>query len=171
VKKLLLVLLGLIVVVIAAAVAVPFLLPTDTYKRQIEAQAERVTGRKLVVAGPLDISLLPTVAVTAEDVRFANVEGGVAPDMVALKSLQAELKIWPLLTGTVEVDRFVLVEPEIHLEVAADGRPNWALGATSDESAAAATPPADEAASAPPAPQESGRALPISDLKLGDIRI
>ena len=49
--------------------------------------------------------------------------------MARLKGLQAELKIWPLLRGSVEVDRFVLVEPEFHLEVDAAGRPNWALGA------------------------------------------
>jgi AsmA protein len=171
VKKLLLALLGLIVVVIAAAVVVPFLLPTDTYKRQIEAQAERATGRKLVIAGPLDIALLPTAAVTAEDVRFANVEGGGAPDMVRLKSLQAELKIWPLLRGRVEVDRFVLVEPEFHLEIAADGRPNWALGAPQDDAAVTAETQ-DEAAGESQAPPEAGgMRLPVTHVKLGDIRI
>ena len=170
-KKFLLALLGLIVVVIAAAVVVPFLLPTDTYKRQIEAQAERATGRKLSIAGPLDISLLPTAAVTAEDVRFANVEGGAAADMVSLKSLQAELKIWPLLRGTVEVDRFVLIEPEFHLEIAADGRPNWAFGAPQDEEAVTAEAQ-DEAAGEAQTPQEAGGLrLPVTDVKLGDIRI
>ena len=68
-KKFLLILLALIVVLIAAVVAVPFLLPMDTYKQQIEAQVERATGRALKIDGPLDISLLPRLAVTAEDVR------------------------------------------------------------------------------------------------------
>ncbi|MGH6902040.1 MAG: AsmA family protein [Geminicoccaceae bacterium] len=171
-KKFLLVLLGVIVLVIAAAVVVPFLLPTDTYKQQIEAQVERVTGRKLAIAGPLDISLLPTAAVTAEDVRFANVEGGTAPDMMSLKGLQAELKIWPLLRGVVEVDRFVLIEPAFHLEIDADGRPNWALGAPRDEAVAAETPQ-DETASEEQAPPEAGGGmrLPVSEVKLGDIRV
>ena len=157
-KKFLLVLLGVIVLVIAAAIVVPFLLPTDTYKQQIEAQVERATGRKLAISGPLDISLLPTVAVTAEDVRFANVEGGTAPDMMALKGLQAELKIWPLLRGAVEVDRFVLIEPEFHLEIDAEGRPNWAFGAPRDEAAVAAETPQDEATSETPAPPEAAAA-------------
>jgi AsmA protein len=171
-KKFLLALLGVIVLVVAAAIVVPFLLPTDTYKQQIEAQVERLTGRKLAISGPLDISLLPTVAVTAEDVRFANVEGGTAPEMMALKGLQAELKIWPLLRGTVEVDRFILIEPEFHLEIDAEGRPNWAFGAPQDEAAVAAETPQDEAATETPAPPEAGgMRLPVSEVKLGDIRV
>ena len=96
-EKVLLILLAVVVVLIVAAVAVPFLLPTETYKQQIEAQVQRATGRALAIDGPLDISILPTAAVTAENVRFANVEGGTRPDMVRLKGIQAELKIWPLL--------------------------------------------------------------------------
>lgn len=166
-KKVLLVLLGLIVVVIAAAVIVPFVVPTDTYKRQIEAQVERATGRTLAIDGPLEFSLLPTVAVNVEDVRFANVEGGAEPAMARLKGLQAELKIWPLLRGVVEVDRFVLIEPQFHLEIDAQGRPNWVFAAT-DEAPA----PSDEAATEPEASSgEGGLGLPVTDVKLGDIRI
>jgi AsmA protein len=168
-KKFLLILLALIVVLIAAVVAVPFLLPMDTYKQQIEARVERATGRALKIDGPLDISLLPRLAVTAEDVRFANVAGSPRPDMVRLKGLQAELKIWPLLRGSVEVDRFVLVEPEFQLEIDAAGRPNWALGATQ------AGPAQQAEAPQPPVPTTSqpggGMRLPITELKLGDIRI
>src|ERR687897_2340794 len=169
-KKFFLVLLALVVVLIAAALAVPFLLPTEAYKQQIEAQAERATGRALAIEGRLDISVLPTVAVTAEDVRLANAPGSPRPEMVRLKGLQAELKVWPLLRGSVEVDRFVLLEPEFYLEIDAAGRPNWALGAPA---ATAAEEPQQQA----PAPEQPGAAtgggmrMPIAELKLGDIRI
>jgi AsmA protein len=168
-KKFLLALLALVVVLIAAALIVPFVVPTETYKQQIEAQVERATGRKLAIEGPLDISVLPTVAVKAADVRFGNVAGSPRPDMVRLKGLQAELKIWPLLRGSVEVDRFVLLEPEFHLEVDAAGRPNWALGAPAA--------PAEETQQQAQVPEQPGAAtggsmrLPIAELKLGDIRI
>jgi AsmA protein len=169
-KKFLLILLAVIVVLIAAVVAVPFLLPMDTYKQQIEAQVERATGRALTIEGPLDISLLPRLALTAEDLRFANVAGSPRPDMVRLKGLQAELKIWPLLRGSVEVDRFVLVEPEFQLEIDAAGRPNWALGAptrgATSQQAQAPQPPGTATGEA-----GGGMRLPITELKLGDIRI
>jgi AsmA protein len=163
-KKILLILLAVVIVLIAAAVAVPFLLPTDTYKQQIEAQVERATGRALAIEGPLDISLLPTAAVSAENVRFANVAGGAQPDMVRLKGFEAELKIWPLLRGSVEVDRFVLVEPVFNLEINAEGRGNWTLGAPT-------APTEEEGAPAAEEPAGASRRLPITQVKLGDIRI
>jgi AsmA protein len=165
-KKFFLVLLAVVVGLIVAAVAVPFLLPTEAYKQQIEAQVERATGRALVIEGPLDISVLPTVAVTAERVRFANVEGSARPEMARLKALQAELKIWPLLRGAVEVDRFVLLDPEFHLEIDAAGRPNWALGAA-DETQAQAPEEAGAGTERP----GGGMPLPITEVRLGDIRI
>jgi AsmA protein len=72
----------------------------------------------------------------------------------------------------VEVDRFVLIEPAFHLEIDADGRPNWALGAPREETVTAATPQ-DEAAGNEQAPPEAagGMRLPVSEVKLGDIRV
>jgi AsmA protein len=165
-KKFLLVLLAVVVVLIGAAIAVPFLLPMDTYKQQIEAQVERATGRALAIEGPLDISLLPTVAVSAEGVRFANVPGSANPDMVRLKDFQAELKIWPLLRGSVEVDRFVLVEPEFHLEIDTAGRPNWELAAPQTRETQAPEQPGTGTEQ-----PGGGMRLPITQVKLGEIRI
>jgi AsmA protein len=162
-KKLLLIVLGLIVVLIGAALALPFVIPTDTYKQELTAAVERATGRQLTIQGPLHVSLLPAVALEAQNVRFANTQGAAEPDMAQLKALQVELKVLPLLHGSVEVARFVLVKPEIHLEIAKDGRPNWQFGPKS-------------AAGAKPAPAGGGPSggtsnLPITDIKLGDIRI
>jgi AsmA protein len=169
-KKFFLILLAVVVVLVAALVAVPFLLPMETYKQQIEAQVERATGRALAIEGPLDISLLPTVAVTAEGVRFANLPGSANPDMVRLKGLEAELKIWPLLRGSVEVDRFVLIEPQFNLEIDAAGRPNWELVAaeTGNTQQQAVAPEQPGAATEQPG---GGMRLPITQVKLGEIRI
>ena len=58
-RKFLFVLLGLVVVLIGAALVVPFVVPTDTYKQQIAAQVESATGRKLTIDGPLRFTILP----------------------------------------------------------------------------------------------------------------
>jgi AsmA protein len=162
-KKLILIVLGVIVVLIGAALALPFVIPTETYKEQLSAQVERATGRRLEIEGPLHVSLLPSVALQARDVRFANAPGAAEPDMAKLKELQVELKVWPLLRGSVEVARFVLVEPVIHLEVAKNGQPNWQFGALS------AGGPKPAAAGGNGASGSSS--LPISEIRLGDIRI
>jgi AsmA protein len=165
-KKLLLIVLGLVVVVIGVALALPFVLPTETYKQQLIAQVERATGRTLTIAGPLEFSLLPKLALEAEQVRFANLPGAAEADMASLDELQVELKLWPLLRGAVEVDRFVLVRPVIHLEIDQKGRPNWQFGGEQ--------PTAEEAGgdgSAPEAPGDGGPIVPVTEVRLGDIRI
>jgi AsmA protein len=162
-KKAAVILLGVVVLVIGAALVVPFLIPTETYTRQLEAQVQRATGRNLKIEGPVQVSLLPRLAIEVTDVRFANAPGASEADMVRLRTLQAELRIWPLITGSVEVDRFVLVEPVIHLEIDAQGRPNWQFG----EESATEAPPEATGPDAPP----GGPTLPVTDLRLGDIRI
>ena len=162
-KKFLLIVLGLVVVLVGVALVLPFVIPTETYKQQLTAQVERATGRQLSIQGPLQVSLLPSVALKAENVRFANAPGAAEPDMVKLKALEVELKVLPLLHGAVEVARFVLVEPEIHLEVAKDGRPNWQLG----PKASGEAQPAPAGGGAP----GGGSKLPVTEIKLGDIRI
>ena len=161
-KKLFLIVLGLVVVVIGAALVIPFVVPTETYKQQITAQVERMTGRQLTIAGPLEFSILPSLSLTADNLQFANLPGAADPDMASLKELQVKLKLWPLLHGAVEVDRFVLVEPVVHLEVDQNGRPNWQFGAA----APGAKPPAEAGGGGGGAPS-----VPISEIKLGDIRV
>jgi AsmA protein len=174
-KKLLLIVVGLVVVVVVAALALPFLIPTETYKAQIESQVERVTGRALQIEGPLEFSLLPSVALRADNVRLANAPGAAEADMVRLKALEVELKVWPLLRGSLEVDRLVLVEPQIHLEVDQQGRPNWQLAepASAGDGSQAASGGGSEAGSGSggEAGGGGGTTLPISDIKLGEIRI
>ncbi len=161
-KKLFLIVLGLVVVVIGAALVIPFVVPTETYKQQITAQVERLTGRQLTIAGPLEFSILPSLSLTADNLQFANLPGAAEPDMASLKELQVKLKLWPLLRGAVEVDRFVLVHPVIHLEVDQQGRPNWQFGTA----APGAKPPAEAGGGGGGAP-----GVPISEIKLGDIRV
>ncbi len=160
-KKLFLVLGILLVLLVGAVVAAPFLVPAETIKSQLTAQVEAATGRKLTVDGDLDLSVLPNLAVGMGDVHFANVEGSEVADMISLSELKVQLKVLPLLTGAVEIDQFVLLEPKIHLEIDKDGKPNWELGGGGEQSGS----------STESSGGDEGGSLPITDLKLGDIRI
>lgn len=165
-KKLFLVLGILVVMAVGAVIAAPFLVPSETIKSQLAAQVESATGRKLTVDGDLDLSLLPKLAVGMSDVHFANQPGSDVADMVKLKELKVALKVLPLLTGSVEVDEFVLVEPEIHLEVDAEGKPNWDLAGDGGSQTETASEQIDSTGEG----GDSGT-LPITGLKLGDIRL
>lgn len=165
-KKLLLILGVFVLVVVGAIVAVPYLIPSETIKSQLTTQVESATGRKLSIDGDLNLSILPNVAVKLGDVHFANRPGSDVEDMVSLDEVRVVLKVLPLLSGTVEVSEFVLIEPDIHLEVDADGKPNWEMAGAGE--AAPATSGDEEGENSE---GEGSSSLPISELKLGDIRL
>ena len=162
-KKLLIGFAALAVIVIAIVLVLPAVLPLDTFKEEITQQAKAATGRDLAIDGEMSVSIVPNVAVTAKGVRFANAPGGSAPDMATLDALRVKVQLLPLLGGEIAVDEFILVKPEILLEVDEQGRPNWEFG---DGGAAAQAGTAD---SSQASDASGGGGLP--DLRLGDVRI
>lgn len=159
-KKLLIALGVLVVVVIAAALIIPAVIPVDVYKQQIIAQVEGATGRKAKIDGDFKLSILPRVEFVAGKVSLGNAEGGKAQDMMSLDRLTVRVGVFPLLSGNLEVDALVAEKPVINLEVNKSGKPNWQFGTASEKPAAA------EPAAAP-----SGGAPGLAGLKLGDVRL
>lgn len=145
-----------VVVLIGAIVAVPYLVPVGWVKDQVVAGVNSATGRDLQIKGPIKVNALPTLAVELQDVAFSNAAGAKHKEMATLKSLQVALKWLPLIFGRAEIDRFVLVDPVIHLEVDKQGKANWDFGTAK--------------AAAPSAPAGGGSA-PVSEINLGDVRL
>jgi len=131
VKKLLIGFAALIVVIIAAALIIPTMIPVDTYKSKVIALVKTQTGRDLRIDGPVSFSVLPTLSLQANDVALSNAPGASSPSMIRLKTLDVKLSLFPLLHGAIEIAQFKLVEPAIALEVDKQGRPNWAFNAPS----------------------------------------
>jgi AsmA protein len=148
-----------VVVLVGAAIAVPFLVPVEQYKGRIEAEVTQRTGRDFRIEGPVSLSLLPKLAVELNQVAFAGPPGARSAQMARLGKLELELKIWPLLSGQIEIDKLVLREPHIALEVDAQGRPNWVL---ENQTAQAPAQPA-------PTPAEPAGDLP--ELRFGEVEL
>lgn len=110
----------------AAAVFVATFDP-DSLKPRIVEAVKRATGRDLALKGGLGlkVSLQPTIE--ARDVAFANPAGFSRPDMATIGRLQLQLGLLPLLSSRIEIDRLVLIRPDILLETNAAGQPNWQL--------------------------------------------
>jgi len=136
-KKILIGIVGLVVVLIAAAIVIPLFIPVDKYKAEITERTRDATGRDLVIDGPISLSLFPSIALSAEDVRFSNRPGGRAENMATLDRLRVSVKLLPLLTGALEIDGFELVNPVIALEVDRNGTGNWVMGDAGAETQAA----------------------------------
>ncbi len=116
-------------VVIAVAVAAIALSSLDL-GRVAGVVGERVkaaSGREFAIKGPLTVRLFPSLAIAASDVHIGNAPWGSRPDMLRLRRAEAEIAIWPLLRGRVEIRRFVLVGPDLLLETDRTGTGNWIL--------------------------------------------
>lgn len=154
-KKLILIVGAVFIGLVAIVLVVPFFVPAGVYVEKISGAVKSSTGRSLTIGKDVRFSLFPSIGITAANVSFANAPGSAEANMATLKSLDVRLKVVPLLSGRVEVESFVLVEPVIRIEVNKQGRGNWVFGEAKTTTAA------------------SGRltSVALGDLRLGDVRI
>jgi uncharacterized protein involved in outer membrane biogenesis len=145
-------------VVLAVLVAIPaagygtlrYLLRDDILRPRLLAAVEQATGRSLTLSGPigLKLSLVPTV--TLDGVAFANPPGASRPDMLTARRVEAKLALIPLLSRHVAFERVTLIEPDLLLEMDAEGRGNWRFTPARPPGQAPTTPtPAEPAANTP----------------------
>src|SRR5258708_2723851 len=169
-KKLLVGIVVLVALLVSAAVIVPMFVPLDAYKGEITSRATAAAGREVRIDGPIRLTVLPRLSVELNGVALANAPGGTAKELATIGKLQLQLGILPLLSRQIVVDRFVVSDPVLALEVDAQGRPNWQFG-----TATPATAPPAQAGTAPGARPQAAPAQPggtvLSDLRLGDIRL
>ncbi len=155
------IILALIALLFALVVLAPNFVPAAAYKERLETAASEALGRRVTVGDNLSFRLIPRTAFRVDALEIANADGFDGPYLTRVENADLGVKLFALLSGIVEVDRFVLTEPDIYLERAADGRVNWNLAGT----AAGGTAPDGENGSQPSAPGA------LKELRLGDVRI
>ena len=128
-------LLGLIVLLVAAALIIPSVINWNGYKSEIAAEVRNATGRTLEIGGDLEFTVLPAPRLRISDARLSNAVGATAAHMVSLKELRVSVALLPLLRGDIEIGRVDLIEPVIELEKLPNGQMNWLF---SEESAGSA---------------------------------
>ncbi len=138
-KKVLLGLLSLVVLTVAGVLIVPNFIDWNDYKGDIQRLVKSQTGRELVIDGDIRIAVLPAPALVAQRVRFANVPGTVAIDMVQLASVEVRIAPGPLLSGVIQVESVRLIDPVIEIEILPDGSNNLSLDLAEDPAATASS--------------------------------
>lgn len=163
-SRLIAILAGVVVLLIAVIVAVPMLVPSSVYKERVVALVKSQTGRDLTIGGDVGLSFFPRLAVKVEDVSLSNAPWAKDKDMASMKELRAAIKLMPLFKGDVEIDSFVLVDPVIHLEVKADGTPNWQF----ESASAPATP---EKTTTESSSSSGSSTSSLNQIRLGEVSI
>jgi len=125
--KVIKILAGLFVVAIIGIAIVISTFDVNQYKGEISQAVEDATGRKLDIGGDIGfkVSLIPTVVI--EDIKFANASWGSKPVMLSLGKFEVQVSLMPLLSGNIQVNRVILLAPEILLETNKKGIGNWVL--------------------------------------------
>lgn len=152
---------AVVVLLVGAVFVLPSLIPAEVYRAQIETRATEALGRPITIAGPVSVSVLPTLQARASQVTIANAEGFEADSFAQVEELGARLALIPLLSRRVEIREFVLNRPEITLEVSASGANNWTFASNAD---------AAQPASAGGEFRRRPGALPF-EAALGDVRV
>lgn len=132
-RKLLYIVGGLFGVVALAAIAF-LMIPLDSLRAPAEQAMSRQLGRGVHIAGSLHASLYPVIGVSTSDVSIDNVPGGQAQQLLRVGKLAIGAKLMPLLSRELDITTLTLEKPSIHLEVDANGNPNWAFNIPKSES-------------------------------------
>jgi len=150
-NKLLLGILFLAILLGAAVVLAPMVVPASAYKQRLETEAAKAIGRPVTFGDDISFKIFPQAAFQVSDLEIGNAEDFDGDFLARVEKADIGVRILPLLNKSVEINRFVLSKPDLNLVRNADGDINWNL-ARSEE-----TPPGGE--------------NQLRELKLGDVKI
>jgi AsmA protein len=155
---------GLIVLIIAALLLIPLFVDVNKYKPEIEKQVSNATGRPFAIKGELDLSLFPWAGVSFSDLHMGSAPGFTEKDFLFVKSFDVRMKLLPLLSKDIQVQRFVIEGPRIVLEKNKDGRGNWeGLGKPGEKVTPKSGPQ--------PGSKEPVEGLPLKSLAVGEFAV
>ncbi|MGB3808648.1 MAG: AsmA family protein [Parvibaculum sp.] len=121
-------LLLLLVIVVGVAIVALSFVDLGRFAPQIEAAAQKATGRSLKIEGPLHIGISLMPSLVAEKIRFANATWGTRADMMTADKLALKLDVIPLLSGKVALKSVEIKGADIYVETDESGKGNWEFG-------------------------------------------
>jgi len=106
--------------------AASFINPTQLTKL-LSSSVKESTGRDLKITGPVSLNLFPSISVKAEQVSLSNASWASNPNLLTLKEVELDIRLLPLLKGSVEISRIGLSGLEANLQTNTAGVGNWNL--------------------------------------------
>ncbi len=119
-------LLGIVVVVvIAAAVALPLYFDPNEQKDRIVELVKEKTGRELQLGGDIRLSVFPWLGLEMEGVTLGNAPGFGEEPFAATRQVQVRVQLLPLLRKELRMDTITIEGLTLNLERDRKGRTNW----------------------------------------------
>lgn len=132
--KVLAIAIGVLLLVVVAAVVIPLAVDPNVLKPLISARVREATGRSLHLEGNLHIAVFPWLGVTAQGVELGNnpgfasnlPAGGAKRPFATARRLEVRVKLLPLLEHKLEVGTVVVRGLTLELVRDRQGKANWA---------------------------------------------
>ena len=106
-----------LIVILTAALAAPYFIDWNGQRGFLEARLSRALGQRVTIGGAVDLRLLPTPYLSLGQAVIGNDEG---PITLAIRTLDLELAVAPLLHGEFDIIEAKLGEPTLRVTLAPD---------------------------------------------------
>ena len=113
---------GLIIILIIAAIAIPYFLPMDKIKDMAAQKASEAIHRQVKI-GKVSFNIFTGIELS--DLSVSNRPGFAREPFLSAGRIELKYDLWKLLAGKVAISNVVLVKPEILVEMRADGTSNY----------------------------------------------
>lgn len=111
-----------LILALLAALVGPFVIDWNQFRDQFEAEATRLAGAPVRVAGPLDARLLPTPTLRLRDV---TVGGANDPGRIQAAKLDVEFSLGSLMRGEWRADELSINGLSLDIGLDGNGRLDW----------------------------------------------
>ena len=132
---------GIIIIIIVIVVGVGGIIlffPKEKVKQMAIDKISTSLNRKVTI-DDISVSFMGGIGAYLEGIKIDNPDGFKEPYFLRAEALDIKLQFWPLLKKQVQVDKLILVKPEISLHKLSNGSINYHFG-TAEAAAAAAAP-------------------------------
>jgi hypothetical protein len=114
VRDILTVLAVILVIILSAALAVPYFVDWDAERNLVETQLSNLLGQQVKIRGGIDLKLLPTPYLQLADVEVADPAAGTD---IRAAELHLEIALTALMRGEVDFVEARLVRPQLRLRI------------------------------------------------------
>ncbi|UTW00143.1 AsmA family protein [Marinomonas rhizomae] len=168
IKRLLLLVAGLLAVVaLLLAYVMLFVNPND-FKDELKSVALEKANVNLRLDGDISWSFFPWLGLGLEDI---GVSVGSDPEILQFDRAEFGLAILPLLEQKIQVDKVNLVNLKASLNKNAQGQGNWQLDLPDNSSVASSVSPSTSASADSNAANNSAEKIKLPDIQLDELRI
>ncbi|MDF1643153.1 MAG: AsmA family protein [Pseudomonadales bacterium] len=116
---------SIIATLLVAFILLAVLVDPNEYRDEIEAAAESAANIDLQIKGDIGWSLFPWIGFDINQIDIYTLDQLQKTEFIHLANASAELKLWPLLSGHIEVGALILSGFKLALIRDENGRSNW----------------------------------------------